>query len=91
MANWDRGFSAFDVSVTSPLNPLHIVEAGISPGAAAKATEERTMTRSVKSWDGAAFLRWWSLMVVGAQRRGSLCRSWPHDWLFEPTLTNPKC
>ncbi|KAL5491184.1 hypothetical protein EMCRGX_G016427 [Ephydatia muelleri] len=27
--------------VTSPLNPLHIVEAGISPGAAAKATEER--------------------------------------------------
>ncbi|KAL5466723.1 hypothetical protein EMCRGX_G030871 [Ephydatia muelleri] len=42
VANWDRGFSAaFDVSVTSPLNPLHIVEAGISPGAAAKATEER--------------------------------------------------
>ena len=42
MANWNRGFSAaFDVSVTSPLNPLHIVEAGISPGAAAKATEER--------------------------------------------------
>ena len=41
VANWDRGFSAaFDVSVTSPLNPLHIVEAGISPGAAAKATEE---------------------------------------------------
>ena len=33
VANWDRGFSAaFDVSVTSPLNPLHIVEAGISPG-----------------------------------------------------------
>ena len=29
VANWDRGFSAaFDVSVTSPLNPLHIVEAG---------------------------------------------------------------
>ncbi|KAL5477518.1 hypothetical protein EMCRGX_G024328 [Ephydatia muelleri] len=42
VANWDRGFSAaFDVSVTSPLNPLHIVEVGISPGAAAKATEER--------------------------------------------------
>eukprot|EP00731_Ephydatia_muelleri_P014934 Em0008g654a len=42
VANWDRGFSAaFDVSVISPLNPLHIVEAGISPGAAAKATEER--------------------------------------------------
>eukprot|EP00731_Ephydatia_muelleri_P022151 Em0014g742a len=42
VANWDRGFSAaFDVSVTSPLNPLHIVEAGISPGAAAKATEKR--------------------------------------------------
>ena len=41
MANWDRRFSAaFDVSVTSPLNPLHIVEACISPGAAAKATEE---------------------------------------------------
>ena len=41
VANWDRGFSAtFDVSVTSPLNPLHIVEAGVSPGAAAKATEE---------------------------------------------------
>ena len=38
VANWDRGFSvAFDVS---PLYPLHIVEAGISPGAAAKATEE---------------------------------------------------
>ncbi|KAL5506296.1 hypothetical protein EMCRGX_G007910 [Ephydatia muelleri] len=42
VANWDRGFSAaFDVSVTSPLNPLHIVDAGISPGVAAKATEER--------------------------------------------------
>ena len=42
VANWDRGFSAaFDVSVISPLNPLHIVEAGISPGAAAKATKER--------------------------------------------------
>ncbi|KAL5474737.1 hypothetical protein EMCRGX_G026729 [Ephydatia muelleri] len=42
VANWDRGFSAaFDVSVTSPLNPLHIVEVGISPGAAAKATEKR--------------------------------------------------
>ena len=27
--------------MTSPLNPLHIVEAGISSGAAAKATEER--------------------------------------------------
>ena len=42
VANWDRGFSAaFDVSVTSPLNPFHIVEVGISPGTAAKATEER--------------------------------------------------
>ena len=41
VANWDRGFSAaFDVPVTSSLNPLHIVEAGISHGAAAKATEE---------------------------------------------------
>ena len=42
VANWDKGFSAaFDVLVTSLLNPLHIVEVGISPGAAAKATEER--------------------------------------------------
>ena len=69
VAIWDRDFSAaFDVSVTSPLNPSHIVEADISPGAAAKATEERKqMTQSVQSWDGAAFQWWWCLMVLGAQ------------------------
>ena len=40
--NWDIGFSAaFDVSMTSSLNSLHIVEAGMLPGAAAKVTEER--------------------------------------------------
>ena len=33
MANWDRGLSAaLDVSVTSPLNPSLIVEAGTTSG-----------------------------------------------------------
>ena len=92
VANWDRGFSAaFDVSVTSSLNPLHILQAGISPGAAAKVTEERKHKNNDAKCADAAFQWWWSLIVVGAQRQGRLCRSWPHDWLFEPTLTNPKC
>ena len=30
---------------------------------------------------------WWSIVNVGAQRQGRLCRSWSHDWLLEPTLT----
>ena len=42
VANWDRGLSAaFDVSVTSPLNPSLIVEAGTSSGVAARAAEEQ--------------------------------------------------
>ena len=43
VANWDRGLSAaFDISVTSPLNPSLIVEAGTSSGVAARVAEERT-------------------------------------------------
>ena len=42
VANWDRNLSvAFDVSVTSPLNPSLIVEAGTSSGVAARVAEER--------------------------------------------------
>ena len=33
--------AALDVSVTSPLNPLIIMEAGVTAGAAARATELR--------------------------------------------------
>ena len=42
VTNWNRSCSAaIDVSVTSPLNPSHIMEAGMSSGVAAKAVEER--------------------------------------------------
>eukprot|EP00731_Ephydatia_muelleri_P029404 Em0020g1048a len=35
--------AALDLSVTSPLNPLTLLEAGVTAGAAAKATEERKL------------------------------------------------
>eukprot|EP00731_Ephydatia_muelleri_P018513 Em0011g553a len=35
--------AALDLSVTSPLNPLTLLEAGVTTGAAAKATEERKL------------------------------------------------
>ena len=35
--------TALDLSVTSPLNPLTLLEAGVTAGAAAKATEERKL------------------------------------------------
>ena len=40
--NWVQGKpAAFDLSVTSPLNPTIISEASVTAGVAAKATEER--------------------------------------------------
>ena len=35
--------AALDLSVTSPLNPLTLLEAGVTAGAAAKATEKRKL------------------------------------------------
>ena len=40
--NWVLGKSAaFDLSVTSPLNPTIILEASVTTGAAARTTEQR--------------------------------------------------
>ena len=47
--------AALDLSVTSPLNPLTRLEAGVTAGAAAKATEERNLKptpASVQIWVG---------------------------------------
>ena len=42
LTNWATGkTAAFDVSVTSPLNTLTLLEAGVSAGSAARATEDR--------------------------------------------------
>ena len=42
LTNWDTGkTAAFDVSVTSSLNTLTLLEAGVSAGSAARATEDR--------------------------------------------------
>ena len=44
MPHWCMGKpAALDLSVTSPLNPLTLLEAGVTAGAAAKATEERKL------------------------------------------------
>ncbi|KAL5517010.1 hypothetical protein EMCRGX_G002474 [Ephydatia muelleri] len=42
LTNWATGkTAAFDISVTSPLNTLTLLEAGVSAGSAAQATETR--------------------------------------------------
>ena len=44
ISHWCMGKpAALDLSVTSPLNPLTLLEAGVMTGAAAKATEERKL------------------------------------------------
>ncbi|KAL5505646.1 hypothetical protein EMCRGX_G007111 [Ephydatia muelleri] len=44
LPHWCMGKpAALDLSVTSPLNPLTLLEAGVTAGAAAKATEERKL------------------------------------------------
>ena len=44
--------AALDLSVTSPLNPLTLLEAGVTAGAAAKATEERKLKANTLIWVG---------------------------------------
>ena len=39
--------AALDLSVTSPLNPIILPEAGVTAGAAAKTTEERKLKANV--------------------------------------------
>ena len=92
VANRDRGFSAaFDVSVTSPLNPLHIAEAGISPGAAAKATEERKHRNNDAKGCRCIPMVVESYGYWGTEARQVLSQLASRHWQFEPTLTNPKC
>eukprot|EP00731_Ephydatia_muelleri_P028751 Em0020g395a len=53
--------AALDLSVTSPLNPLTLLEAGVTAGAAAKATEERKLKANTSK---CADLGWVCVPVV---------------------------
>ena len=53
--------AALDLSVTSPLNPLTLLEAGVTAGAAAKATEERKLKANTSK---CADLGWVCVLVV---------------------------
>ena len=53
--------AALDLSITSPLNPLTLLEAGVTAGAAAKATEERKLKAGVAK---CAELGWVCVPVV---------------------------
>eukprot|EP00731_Ephydatia_muelleri_P017791 Em0010g889a len=53
--------AALDLSITSPLNPITLPEAGVTAGAAAKATEERKLKANVAK---CAALGWVCVPVV---------------------------
>ena len=53
--------AALDLSVTSPHNPLTLLEAGVTAGAAAKATEERKLKANMGK---CADLGWLCVPVV---------------------------
>ena len=59
LTNWATGkTAAFDISVTSPLNTLTLLEAGVSAGSALKPLKQEStwpMMPSVMSWDGCVF------------------------------------
>ena len=62
VANWDRGFSAaFDVSVTSLLNPSLYVEVGTSSQVAARVAEER---KHEKNDEKCSELGWHSIPII---------------------------
>ena len=58
---------ALDLSVTSPLNPLTLLEAGVTAGAAAKATEERKL----KANTGKCAVLGWVCVPVVAESYGA--------------------
>ena len=58
--------AALDLSVTSPLNPITLPEAGVTAGAAAKATEERKLKANVAK---CADLGWVCVPVVAESYR----------------------
>ena len=60
--------AALDLSVTSPLNPLTLLEAGVTAGAAAKATEERKL----KANTGKCADLGWVCVPVVAESYGAL-------------------
>ena len=57
--------AAFDISVTSPLNPKILSVAGLSAGAAALSIEERKHTENAMPWGGVVYLWLQSRMVLG--------------------------
>ena len=66
-SNWLCGKpAAFDLSVTSPLNPSLLSEAGLTAGSAAIAESTQLMMLSALSWDGLVFRLWWNHMELGA-------------------------
>ena len=74
LPNWALGKpAAFDISVTSPLNPKIVSVAGLSAGAAALSTEERKhilrMTHAnAMLWAGVVYLWSQSPMVLGERK-----------------------
>ena len=60
--------AAFDISMTSPLNPKILSVAGLSAGAAALSTEERKMTPNAMPWGGVVYLWLQSRMVLGEKK-----------------------
>ena len=75
--NWVLGKpAAFDLSVTSPLNP--ILEASVTTGAAlGPLSKESTvqMMPNVMNWLGSVYHWWWNHMELGERRLWSLSPS----------------
>ena len=60
--NWDgSASSAFDISVTSPLNSSLVVEAGMSSGVAARAAKNRKHSENDAKCKQ---LGWWCILLV---------------------------
>ena len=88
-SNWLCGKPpAFDLSVTSSLNPSLLSEAGLTAGSPAVAAELRKhspMMLSVLSWDGQAFPLWWNHMELGAGKLSKLSQDLLHTLPQGPT------
>eukprot|EP00731_Ephydatia_muelleri_P003661 Em0001g3661a len=72
LSNWFLGKpAALDVSITSPLNPLTLLEAGVLAKSAAQVTEARNiklMIPNVRNLDGYVSPWWQNRMELGAKR-----------------------